>query len=65
MTSSRGSSPPGMESRSPSLQVDSLPSEPPEKPRDSVIESSKACLLVALGGDATCMFQSSLLYKYH
>ena len=32
MPSSRGSSYPGIESRSPTLQADSLPSEPPEKP---------------------------------
>ena len=28
---------PGIEPRSPALQVDSLPSEPPRKPKDSVI----------------------------
>ena len=32
MPSSRGSSNPGIEPRSPTLQVDSLPSEPPGKP---------------------------------
>ena len=32
--SSRGSSYPGIEPRSPALQVDSLPSEPPGKPTD-------------------------------
>ena len=32
MLSSRGSSQPGIKSRSPPLQVDSLPSEPPRKP---------------------------------
>ena len=31
MPSSRGSSQPGIEPKSPKLQVDSLPSEPPEK----------------------------------
>ena len=31
---SRGSSQPGMEPRSPALQVDSLPAEPPGKPRN-------------------------------
>ena len=32
MPSSRGSSPPGIKPRSPTLQADSLPSEPPGKP---------------------------------
>ena len=34
MPSSRGSSNPGTEARSPALQVDSLASEPPGKPED-------------------------------
>jgi len=32
---SRGSSNPGVKPRSPALQVDSLPSEPPEKPENT------------------------------
>ena len=32
---SRGSSQPGIEPRSPTLQADSLPSEPPGKPRNT------------------------------
>ena len=32
MPSSRGSSHPGIKRRSPALQVDSFPTEPPEKP---------------------------------
>ena len=30
---------PGMESRSPTLQADSLPSEPPEKPKNTGVGS--------------------------
>ena len=35
MPSSRGSSQPGIKPRSPALQVDSLPSEPPGKPKNT------------------------------
>ena len=39
MTSSRGSSNPGIEPRSPALHVDSLPSEPPGKPKNTGVGS--------------------------
>ena len=39
MPSSRGSSQPGIEPRSPTLQADSLPSEPPGKPRNTGVGS--------------------------
>ena len=39
MTSSRGSSNPGIEPRSPALQVDSFPSEPPGKPKNTGVGS--------------------------
>ena len=38
---SRGSSNPGIELRSPSLQADSLPSEPPGKPLDQPTKKKK------------------------
>ena len=39
MSSSRGSSQPGIESRSPVLKADSLPSEPPGKPKNTGVGS--------------------------
>ena len=39
MPFSRGSSHPGIEPRSPALQEDSLPSEPPGKPKDTGVGS--------------------------
>ena len=39
MPSSRGSSQPGTKPRSPSLQADSLPSEPPGKPKNTGVGS--------------------------
>ena len=39
MPSSRGSSQPGIKPRSPALQVDSLPSEPPGKPKNTGVGS--------------------------
>ena len=39
MLSSRGSSNPGIEPRSPALQADSLPSEPSEKPKNTRVGS--------------------------
>ena len=39
MLSSRGSSQPGIEPRSPALQLDSLPSEPPRKPKNTELGS--------------------------
>ena len=36
---SRGSSHPGIESRSPALRADSLPAEPPGKPKNTVVGS--------------------------
>ena len=39
MPSSRGSSNPGIESRSPALQADSLPSEPSGKPKNTGVGS--------------------------
>ena len=39
VTFSRGSSNPGIEPRSPTLQVDSLPAEPPGKPKNTGVGS--------------------------
>ena len=39
MPSSRGSSSPGIEPKSPTLQADSLPSEPPGKPKNTGVSS--------------------------
>ena len=39
MSSSRGSSQPGIESRSPVLKADSLPSKPPGKPKNTGVGS--------------------------
>ena len=39
MPSSRGSSQPGIKPRSPALQVDSLPSKPPGKPKNTGVGS--------------------------
>ena len=39
MPSSRGSSQPGIKPRSPALQVDSLPAEPPGKPKNTGVGS--------------------------
>ena len=36
---SRGSSNPGIKPRSPALQVDSLPAEPPGKPKNNGVDS--------------------------
>ena len=53
MPSSRGSSQPRDQPRSPSLQVDSLPAELPGKPRRHISDAQKVCLYVLLAFPAT------------
>ena len=43
---SRGSSNPGIEPRSPTLQVDSLPAEPPGKPKNTAVGSLSLLQLI-------------------
>ena len=45
---SRGSSNPGIERRSPTLQVDSLPAEPPGKPKNTAVGSLSLLQLIFL-----------------
>ena len=45
---SRGSSNPGVERRSPTLQVDSLPAEPPGKPKNTAVGSLSLLQLIFL-----------------